>query len=292
MNRWKLAASAVAVAGLLAACSGGGGTPPPTSGGGGGATATATGSTGTPAPGGDAAWCTKGTPEANEFQVTFGEAAAAQDEWAADLGRSWRHFVPVTLTNKTDKPCWFSVDVELSVDGGPKLATERVAAPLKPGQSFIAQAFDLDEYVKFSADAQDATATQKFETKVVEAKRSPAFDYYDMTFKVGERTGSGAATLISADLDIKAITEGMPERLPSADIDYVYLLGLDANGDVITMAGNTVDEPKVPGTTTVQFAIGGGESNGYNRNLMPLSVYDSVVDWAVQIQPPFTDLDR
>ncbi|QIK82715.1 hypothetical protein [Sanguibacter sp. HDW7] len=238
------------------------------------------------------AWCTAGTAEASEIQITFGDAAAAQDEWAADLGRSWRHYVPVKLTNATDKTCWYSVDVELSVDGGPKAATERVSAPLAPGQSFIAQAFDLDEHVKFSADAKDATTTQKFETKVAQIKRGPAFDYYDMTFKVGERTGSGAATLMSADLDIKAITEGMPERLWSADIDYVYLLGLDANGDIITKAGNSVDEPKVPGKTTVQFAIGGGESNGYNRNLMPLSTYDTVVDWAIQIQPAYTDLDR
>lgn len=291
MNRWKLVVSAIAVAGLLAACSGGGETPAPTTVGGGGTTAT--GTTGTPAPGGDAtAWCTAGTAEASEIQITFGDAAAAQDEWAADLGRSWRHYVPVKLTNRTDKPCWYSVDVELSVDGGPKAATERVSAPLEPGQSFIAQAFDLDEHVKFSADAQDATATQKFEAKVAQIKRGPAFDYYDMTFKVGEPTGAGAATLIGADLEIKAINEGMPERLWSADIDYVYLLGLDANGDVITIAGNSVDEPKVPGTTTVQFAVGGGESNGYNRNLMPLSAYDSVVDWKIQIQPAYTDLDR
>lgn len=290
MNRWKPAVLAVAVAGLLAACSGGGETPVPTAGGG---TATTPDATGSSAPGGDtAAWCTAGTAEASEIQITFGEAAAAQDEWAADLGRSWRHFIPVKFTNMTDKPCWYTVDVELSVDGGPKAATERMSAPLKPGQSFIAQAFDLDDHVKFSADTQDATTTQKYEATVGQIKRAPAFEYYDMTFEVGERTGSGAATLMSADLDIKAITEGMPKRLWSADIDYVYLLGLDANGDIITKAGNSVDEPKVPGQTTVQFAIGGGESNGYNRNLMPLSVYDSVVDWQIQIQPAYTDLDR
>ena len=290
MNRWKLAASVVAVAGLLAACSGGGDAPAPTAGGG---TAPTTAATGSSAPGFDtAAWCTVGTAEASEIQITFGEAAAAQDEWAADLGRSWRHYIPVKFTNMTDKPCWYSVNVELSVDGGPKAATERVSAPLKPGQSFVAQAFDLDEHVKFSADTQDATTTQKYEATVAQIKRAPAFEYYDMTFEVGERTYSGAATLISADLDIKAITEGMPERLWSAYIDYVYLLGLDANGDIITKAGNSVDEPKVPGKTTVQFAIGGGESNGYNRNLMPLSSYDSVVDWQIQIQPPYTELDR
>ncbi|MGP7959730.1 hypothetical protein ACTVCO_02830 [Sanguibacter sp. A247] len=242
--------------------------------------------------GGDAAWCVGGDADASEVEVTFGAPAAAKDEWASDLGLTWRHYIPVTLTNKTEKPCRYTVDVTLAVDGTAGAATEVVSAQLDAGQTFVAQAFDLDKVVKFSADAQDATTTSTVEPSVASVERAPVIDYYDVSVAVGDRSGSGASTLISADLDFKAVRDGVPERLPSAKIDYVYLQGLDADGKIVTITGNSIDEPKVPGTQTVQFAIGGGDSNGYNRNLMPLSAYDSVVDWQIRVQPAYTDLDR
>lgn len=290
MKPWKLAVAAVSIAGLLAACSGGEETPAPTTGP--GASASSPGK-GTSAPsGGDAAWCVGGDADASEVEVTFGEPGAAKDEWAADLGLTWRHYIPVTLTNKTDKACRYTVDVALAVDGAAATATEVVSAQLDPGQTFVAQAFDLDTVVKFSADAQDATTSSTVEPSIASVKRAPVLDYYDVSVAVGDRSGSGASTLISADLDFKAVRDGVPDRLPSAKIDYVYLQGLDADGKIVAITGNSIDEPTVPGKQTVQFAIGGGDSNGYNRNLMPLSVYDSVVDWQIRVQPAYTDLDR
>lgn len=156
----------------------------------------------------------------------------------------------------------------------------------------VPRAFDLDGHVRFSADAQYAAATQAYEANVTRIVRGPALDYYDMSVEVADRTGSGAGTLIAADLDLAAIVEGMPERLPSADVEYVYLLGMNEDGDIVTLAGNTFDGPVVPGATTVQFAIGGGESNGYSRNVMPLSADDSVVEWRIQMQPAYTERDR
>src|SRR5699024_7816514 len=138
---------------------------------------------------------------------------------------------------------------------------------------------DLDDVLGLP-DTETVDSAATLEPTVSKTSSSRFFGaYYDLTFELGERDGVGAATVVPVVVTTTAVAAGMPERLSSARIDDFWLLGLDAQGNVITIARNTQDALKVPGESTIWFALAGGGSSGYARELMPMSTYDSVASW-------------
>jgi len=289
MNRWKGALAVVAAAALLASCSGGD-DPSPTA----QPTTPASGATTTEAPS-DATFpgsCEPGDLSDADYTVEFGEMGAAQDEWAGGLDRTWRHFLPFTFTNTMDVGCTFVVTFDLAVDGEAGKATDGFSVPLKAGQSFHGQMFDLDGPLGLE-DAESASTSATLTASVSEVGGTRYFgDYYDLSFEVGERDGVGSATTVPVTVTTTAVAAGMPERLFTAYQDLYWLLGLDGDGDVITVARNTQDALTVPGETTIWFALAGGGSSGFSRELMPMSTYDDVTSWTFVAKPQFTELDK
>jgi len=285
VNRWKTAAAVLAVAALLGACSDGGDPAPTSAPSGGSSTATQT-------PGGDTAqWCEPGALAESDYTLTFGEMGAASDEWSSYLDRKWRHYLPFTFTNTMDVRCVFAITVDLAVDGESGKATDEFSVPLLPGQSFSGQMFDLDIALGLP-DAESVDAPAALAPSVTKAKGTRYYDYYDLTFEVGEREGVGSAATVPVIAKTTGVAAGMPERLSSARHDDFWLLGLDGQGNVITISRNMQPALKVPGETTTWFAVAGGGSSGYARELMPMSTYDSVDSWTFVAQPLFTNLDK
>lgn len=289
VNRWTSALAALTVTALLGACSAEGDdertTTPP-----GGDTSTAEEAPSTDAEATE--WCEPGDRAESDYSLTFGEMGAAQDEWSASLDRTWRHYLPFTFTNTMDVRCVFAVTVELEVDGVDAATTDGFSVPLLPGQSFSGQMFDLDAPLDLP-DSETVTTSASLTPSVAETSSGRYFgDYYDLTFEIGDREGAGETAMIPVVATTTAVADGMPERLSSAYDDNFWLLGLDAQGDVITVARNTQDALAVPGETTTWFALAGGGASGYSRELMPMSTYDDVVDWTFVAHPVFTDLDK
>ena len=287
VNRWKTAAAVVAVAALLGACSDKGEATPTAA-----STGAGTSTTAAPTGGESVEWCEPGPREESDYTLTFGEMGAATDEWSSYLDRTWRHYLPFTFTNTMEVRCVFAMTLDLAVDGASGKATDGFSVPLLPGQSFSGQMFDLDGVLGLP-DAEVVDNTAALTPSVTKASSGRYFgDYYDLTFEVGERDGVGSAAVIPVVVTTKGVSAGMPERLITASEDNYWLLGLDAQGNVITVARNTQDALKVPGETTIWFALAGGGASGYARELMPMSTYDSVATWKLVAHPVFTDLDK
>ncbi|PFG36390.1 hypothetical protein ATL41_1109 [Flavimobilis soli] len=284
------------MAALLGACSGGGSsTPSATSTGEGDATAAPSSVEATAAPSNDGeagGWCAPGARAEGDYTLTFGEMGAATDEWSQHMGRTWRHYLPFTFTNTMDVRCVFGLTVDLAVDGESGRATDGFSVPLLPGQSFSGQMFDLDGVLGLP-DAEVVNTSAVLAPSVTKATSGRYFgDYYDLTFEVGERDGVGSETVVPVVVTTTGVGAGMPDRLFSARDDRFALLGLDAQGNVITVAHNLQEALPVPGESTIWFALAGGGASGYERELMPMSTYDSVVSWTFVAYPYFTDLDK
>ncbi|MBI9115939.1 hypothetical protein [Sanguibacter suaedae] len=287
MKNWHKALVCGLAASVLVGCSGG--SDPKPAAGAASATETATAAEGTEATEGDNPWCEQGDVT-DELEVTFGEMAAASDEWAEDLDREWRHYFPVTITNVSDKPCVFIVKLDAAVEGG-DTGNEDLTIPLDPGQSYHAQAFDLEVLTEFSGDSEDATPTSDITPSVYSLSRAPLLDYYETELDVEGVVGTGATAKLVSHITMIGRNAQMPDRIASADDDTVTIVGLDAEGDVIAK-GTTVIEPVEDGeTATVETLAGGGDSSMNVRNQVPLSNYDDVVTWEIaMLQPVYTEI--
>lgn len=228
-------------------------------------------------------WCATGDAEQGDLEVTFGEIAAASDEWAASIDRTWRHYVPVTMTNRMDVPCVFGVWLDGAVAGG-ATANEDLTVPLLPGESYTFQAFDLEEMVDFSGDAKDAKPAATVTPSVNLVTREPYLDYYDLETKVGGVTGSGADAVLQVTLTLKGVKPGVPRRTGLAK-DDLHVLGLDAEGTIITKASTRIDALALEEERTVELRVGGGSSSDGVRNQVPVATYEDVVSWTVALAP-------
>lgn len=288
MKHWKTALVSVSLVAALAGCSGSESPAPTVTGG-----SSPTGATSAPeeTDTSGVAWCEDGEVT-DEVDVAFGEMAAASDEWSEAMGREWRHYFPVTITNASDKPCFFTVKLEASVEGGTP-ATETISVPLKAGQSYKAQAFDLEEAVEFSADAQDATPSAAVTPSYTSAIRSPLLDYYTTELTVDGIAGKGGDAKLSSTITMVEQKEGVPERLASAQQDSLVIVGLDAAGDVIALGSDAID-PIAPGESlTIETLAGGGDSSRGLRQHVPLSNYEQVATWEIgMLQPVYTDITK
>lgn len=233
-------------------------------------------------------WCAAGDAEEGDLEATFGKIAAASDEWADAMDRTWRHYIPVTLTNTMDVPCTFGVWLDAAAEGG-ATGNEDLTVPLLPGQSYTFEAFDLEEFVTFSGDSKDATTKAKITPSINLVTRSAYLDYYDLTSEVGKIAGEGAKAVLPVSITLNGVEGGMPDR-KGVSKDMVHVLGLDSDGEVITKASARIDPLEQGETRELELPVAGG-SSGEVRNQVPLAVYDDVVSWTVAMQPAKTDLD-
>lgn len=234
-------------------------------------------------------WCARGDADEGDVEVTFGKISASSDEWASSIDRTWRHFIPVTVTNRMDVPCTFGVWLDGAVDGG-ATGNEDLTVPLLPGESYSFQAFDLEEMVEFSADSKDAKPSAKVTPSVNLVTRTPYLDYYDLTTEVGKVEGKGADATLPVTVTLNGPRPGMPERTGLSQ-DELHVLGLDADGTVVTKASTTVDTFTLGETRTIELKVGGGSSSGDVRNQVAVATYADVVTWHVALQPKRTKLD-
>ena len=210
----------------------------------------------------------------NDVEVSFGEMAAASDEWSAEMGRQWRHYYPLTVTNISAETCMFTVGVVAHFDFNPS-QYEDVFVALKPGQSYTAQAFNLEEGIDFTADAESATPTKPVEIKFNGAsKRLPSPDYYDADITFGAIQGSGAETVLPVTITVNGVAEGQPERASSSKEDALMVNALDAQGNVVASTSIDVGPVIEAGETrVVNLPLGGGNSSGERRILHPASEF-------------------
>ena len=204
----------------------------------------------------------------DDVEVSFGEMAAASDEWAADLDRVWRHYYPLTITNISDETCMFTVGVAAHFDFNPS-QYEDVFIALKPGQSYTAQAFNLEEGVEFTDDSESATPAKPVEIKFNGAsKRLPSPGYYDVDIEFGQIEGSGGDALLPVTITVNGVADGQPERASSSKEDALMVNALDVQGNVVASASIDVGPVIEAGETrVVNLPLGGGNSSGKRRIL-------------------------
>jgi hypothetical protein len=295
VRQWRKIVAGGLLLGVLGACSSGPDDgPAPTS-----ATSAAPSAaapTPSPTPTVDDRWCEEGEVD-DELEVTFGEISAASDEWSAAMGRTWRHYIPVTLTNVSDKPCVFHVKLDAAMEGG-STGNEQFTVPLQPGQSYRAQAFDLEVFGEFAEDSESATPAAPITPSVFIALAEPWMAYYETVLEDARVEGEGAQTELVAEVTMVGRNARMPDRdlKPyQGDTDRLFLLGLNSAGDVIAKVEHEAIEPIPDGETqTFTAPLGGGSSaDAENRNQNPVSVLGDVVSWEIgMLQPTVTEIAK
>ncbi len=242
------------------------------------------GSTTSPSANADPQACGYGEANDADAEVTLGEISAASDEWSEYLGQEWRHYLPVAVTNETDAPCLFSVNVRAEVNGEDR-GYDEMWIPLLPGQTYHGQLFDMEKVVDFSADAEDATPAAEVQTTVNTRKRPLLVDYYDMDSDVRGVSGEGADATLRLDVTVNGTVEDMPGRTGTATKDNLYVVGLNASGEPITIAFQKTDPIPDGETKTFEIPVGGGYSGGDMRTSVPAATYDEVASWEVYLEP-------
>ncbi len=244
----------------------------------------------------DDRWCEE-REVVDELEVTFGEISAASDEWSEAMGRTWRHYIPVTLTNVSDKPCVFHVKLDAAMEGGPT-GNEQFTVPLQPGQSYHAQAFDLEVFGEFAEDAETATPAAPITPSVFIALAEPWLPYYETVLEEARVEGEGAQTELVTSISMVGRNARMPDRDIKAyqgDTDTLYVVGLNAEGDVVAKVEHVEFEPIPDGDTqTFTASLAGGSAvSAENRNQAPASVVSDVVTWEIgMLQPTLTEISK
>lgn len=236
-------------------------------------------------------WCEGISAPEGTFEVEFGPMSAASDEWSAQLGREWRHYIPTTVRNTGDKPCLYQVRLNLDVESGAS-RFEQVNVALAPGQAYHFQAYDLESAVEFDGDSADAEPTARLTPSFDTVLQHPLVPVYDVDLDVEGVSGEGGDSVLIADLTVLDESWEFEDRPTGVDQDKLFLNGLDENGDIIARAYTVIDAAQVGQTVRVEIPIGGGGSASSDdeelRNLTPVSVYEDVVSWEIGALQPDT----
>ncbi|GHG54981.1 hypothetical protein GCM10011331_21260 [Flavimobilis marinus] len=117
---------------------------------------------------------------AASLDVTYGDPVAYADIFAEGNERTWRHGVPVTVTNASEATCLFEIRGQLVVDGeeGPRFLRE---IAMRPGQ--VAKVEDLpllEDHVPFAPEGEDGVPTADWSVEILRVEGLDlAPDYYD-----------------------------------------------------------------------------------------------------------------
>lgn len=282
-RRLMFTGAAVAAMAGLVACGGGPGEEGPTS-----AVPGATAASGTPAatdaPAGPKTCNTDGAAE-----LVWDGMVAADDDWAAWYGTTWRHSYAYTITSKTtDLFCRYSFDVDVkdTVTGDYNHGS-KINVALGPGQSFSGQVFYLEEDFKFSGDAKDATPGNPLEPSVVRSGKARVFDgYYDAAVTIGEVKGEGKDAILPVTINQRGVADGMIPRLWSATQDVLFVNGLDADGNVAVSVNQWIFPVEDGTTETIELPLGGGPSSDEVMTDHPTDALERVVAWELAAYQP------
>jgi hypothetical protein len=219
-----------------------------------------------------------------ETFATVGEVTAAQDEGAAVHGLTWRHYLPLTVTNPLDAACRINVVVSVTgsddgyMDGGGTVV-------LEPGQTAELQIFDLDSEFAFDGDSEAAAPTETLAATVHQVSTAPVTHHYDADVEFGEITGEGAAAVLPVTVTKNGVLDDAPE---GAGDDILFIEGLDASGSVVGRFVATPDGSlEVGGTATYDVPAtlaGNGDGNGFAYQ--PLSATEDIVEYRVVLYRP------
>lgn len=226
--------------------------------------------------------CDKDTAP-DRLEISYGDLTAASDEWSAELGLTWRHYYPLTIKNIGDETCVFGVGTTAVFDKHPAQFYD-LYVPLKPGQSYTAQMFELERGIEFTTDSESATPTVPVELNHSDGNSRRADpNYYDHEITFGEIQGSGADAILPMTIKIIGVAEGEPKRASSSNEDFITILGLDAKGDAVAAMFYKID-PVIEAGETRQIDLpvaGGGSSPGDKYNFNSLSDYKKAVSFEV-----------
>ncbi len=230
-------------------------------------------------------WCESGAVT-DELDFTFGKVKTVSDARARVLGVKWRHYVPTTVTNTSDKACNFTALILVNPDSKNEQLNDRVDIPLKPGQSAHLQLFNL----KGETDTKDAAPEVDVKPRFSYGQKSPLLvNYYESKFKVAPGPKGKNAPLLTAELTVLAESPGMPGRSINKPSDTLTIVGLDAGGDIITFDEQTLTEPIGIGKTE-SFQLDDYGWGYTTPRQFTAGTYDDVVKWEIaQLAPVATE---
>ena len=222
-------------------------------------------------------------------ELVWDGMVAADDDWAAWYGTTWRHSYAYTITSKTtDLFCRYSFDVDVkdTVTGDYNHGS-KIHVALGPGQSFSGQVFYLEEDFKFSGDAKDATPENPLEPSVVRSGTARVFDgYYDADVTIGEVKGEGKDAILPVTINQRGVADGMIPRLWSATQDVLFVNGLDADGNVAVSLYQWIFPVEDGTTETIELPLGGGPSSDKRKTDQPTDALERVVAWELAAYQP------
>lgn len=218
-----------------------------------------------------------------------GPVAGAQDEGAAVHGTTWRHYVPLTVTNPLDVTCAIKVLVGTEGSGGAYFSGGG-AAVLQPGETAELQLFDLESGVTFDGDAQDAAPSETLTSAAGRVTLRPVYeDYYDADITFGEITGEGADAVLPVTVTKNGVRDGVPAATGANRMDEFYFEGLDGSGAVVARfeipAVAALDVGQTA-TYEVPATIAGSFENENGRAYQALDATEGITEYRVVMYQP------
>lgn len=219
--------------------------------------------------------------------ASFGDIVGFDDEVAERVGTTWRHSIPVTLTNPISAQCMIQVGITVTGSGGSYME-DSVVAVLDAGASVNIQAFALEREFEFESDTKDASPTEDLDIKVSWVQTSPVYDYYDADLKVEPLTGEGGDTLLPVSVVKRGTNDGMPKAFGIMSTDFLYVVGLDASGTVVASFYTSQAEFINSGETgTINLpATYAGAWNGGGKAFQGLAALEDVAEYKVVAYQP------
>ncbi len=223
-------------------------------------------------------------------ELTWEGMVAANDDWAAWYGTTWRHSYAFTITSTAaDLTCRYNFEVAVKDTVADEYNYgETIHVVLGPGESWSGEVFYLEEEFESSEDAEDAAPTNPLEPEVVRTGATRVFDgYYDADVAIGDVEGEGKDAVLPGTIVQRGLADGTIERLWSATEDIFFVRGLDAEGNVVVNVYAWILPVEEGQTETLNIPLGGGPSNDQEvMNFFPTSAVDEAVTWELAAFQP------
>lgn len=251
---------------------------------------------------------------AETLQVSYGEPAAYSDIVAEGFERTWRHELPVTVTNPSEYTCLFHLRGELLVEGERAGVISRWIALRGQQTARLGDVPVLEEVVPFEpADAEAGEPTVEWEAKINKIRgQELAPDLYDFDVistvprqRADAEYKAGVWKMFTSyvlDTTVRLNAVDPAGKYPDIDeslktpgvMTTIYINGLNADGDVVAtwMRSQVVRDEfvfEIP-------SVGGGEiESGLTQRgdvfFQSLEAVESVVEYDVVTMQPMKMLN-